>query len=223
MTTLQEMRDYVRLYLDLDEEDLPDLIFDRFAEDGAQKIVERDPNWPWLETSVDFVPVVGQSAYATATVAPTIGVITGVAPVDQSLYHEYQWTAWADIDDWGSASVPMAWTEYGANLYIVPAPLTTDQIRVSGLLRVEDWTAAGPSATPPLPAEFHSLILEWTLAMTYAQQDDPENSAMHQGLFAERLESVWRRWASSPHAADLKIGSAPRRRTVGGPVWPANF
>lgn len=221
--TLQEMRDWVRLYLDLDEEDLPDEIFDQFAEDAVEKILEREPYWPWLDVVVDFEPTIGQTTYDLATVAPNLEFVTAVSPLDTSLYHAYEWSAFADLERYGQVSVPRAWTTFANQLYIVPAPLTTDTIRITGIQRVAGWTTNGPASTPPVPDQFHTLVRTWCLAMTYAQQDDPENSMMHQAQFAERLEGIWRRWMTEPHAAGLVVGSTPKRATVSGPVWPAGF
>src|SRR5688572_28247360 len=124
MTTLQEMRDHVRLYLDLDEEDLPDVIFDQFVENATSKIVEREANWPFLEGTVTFTAAAGQSVYDTESTFPTLEFVTQITQDATTGPHplDLVWTSYKSRHNWPDWGQTQAWTEYGGLLYLFPAP-----------------------------------------------------------------------------------------------------
>jgi hypothetical protein len=195
------MRDYVREFLDLDEEDLTDNVFDQFIEEGTTKILRRERQWPWLEVATEFTTVADQQAYVLADTLPTVDQILTVS--------DYRWVAHHEGPKYGTVSAPLAYSTFGGSLFLWPTPTTAESIPVTGYRKVTGWTAGGPSATSPLPEQFDTLLLKWGLSMAYAQQDDPELSMMHKAEFDEQLERLWRDYMVAPSHRPLIVGSAP--------------
>lgn len=211
------MRDWVRLYLDLDEEDLPDSIIDEFVEEGTQIILERESDWPFVQERVDFNPTIGETEYDLTVIAPTLQDVIGVA--------NYEWIYYPEGAQREAGELGVGyhrWSVYGTQLHIFPAPTSTDVIEIVGFRKIGGWTSGGPGATCPLPVEFQQLVLKWALAATYAHQDDPELSQFHQGAFLGRLDALWRRYMTGNRGQRLIVGSEREPDPVGF-RWPEGF
>ena len=50
---LQELRDYVRTQLDVDEEELPNPLLDAYFSEGFERTIALEVRWPFYETRWD--------------------------------------------------------------------------------------------------------------------------------------------------------------------------
>lgn len=219
---LQGLRDYVRVYLDVDDEELPDVILDTFISEGAARIINRDGKWPFLQARWSFTTTPGLNAYEMTTVGPDIDEIHSVQLDDGTTL------LWAGQDDsealfnqgYAGTGTPYQYSVWANALYLWPVPQVAQTVTVRGYRVPLDFVAGGyPGATPDLPTEFHSLIARYALASSYEQQEDPEMAALHKAHFEDELMSKWNAWTSIPTAAPLVLNSrSSRSRTPSGPL-----
>lgn len=201
------MRKYVRDFLDLDDEDLTDSVFDGFILDATTRVIEKDRRWPFLEVVSDFTAIAGVDSYSLADVLPEFEDIVKVGRLD--------WIDHSAGDDYGPSGIVQAYSTWGGRLYLHPTPTAAQQFEVQGYRSVGDWTQGGATATPPFPAEFHMLLVKWALSCAYAQQDDPELASFHAAQFMEQLNVLWRARLAAPSHTPLIVGGGRRR-----PHWP---
>ena len=69
MSTLNELRAYVRDITDLEDEvDIPTTLIDLYVRDGFERILNLERRWPFLEVSATFDTVAAQREYPISSI-----------------------------------------------------------------------------------------------------------------------------------------------------------
>lgn len=219
--TLSQIRDYVRLHLDLDDQDLPDGLIDIWVREGSKRVEKAAPRWPFYETIWTFSTVAAQRDYPFTSISSQIDQIAGVSAQDRML----QWVGpdlYQVLNPLNSTttSAPKAYSWWNDTLSLFPTPDTTYSLSVHGYRQPDDWVSLGAGGTPDLPDELHNTVALWAVAKAYAQQEDPELGQIYQQQFADELTEFKRRIAETPHPQPLILGDEPSRRRK---LFPLRF
>lgn len=216
--TLQQMRDYVRLSLDVDEEELGDDLLNQYASDAWERAIGVSRVWKFYGVEYVLSTVAGTQSYNVmsnvtadrpASIVDPLASITDVRSDVWPLAnrgHARQHALYTQTSP--ASSRPYEWSEFGQSLYLWPTPDTTYSIRITGYRQPRDWlgTAPAASATPDAPPEFHNMIQNAMLAASWAQQSDPEMAEFYSRSFAQDLSRVKARYATPMHPGIYVLG-----------------
>lgn len=221
--TRQEVRDYVRGYMDLEVEDLADVLIDRWHNEAVTTINGAHTRWPFREVVRSLTLLEGEDTYdspvslVTGIYGGPAGALTRMSAADaqdsfHSLSGEYR------------TGEPYAWTDWpNGTLKFWPAPDGLYSLSIRGYA-VPEVLGSDAGAAADLPPEFDDLILSWVMYRAYLQQDDSELALIQKQAFDEGLTRIKRRVDESPREEPLVFASGnrnPHRRSnLGGPVGP---
>lgn len=219
---LGAMRSFIRAWIDVDQEDLPDGLLDPLLDEAASRIADAGPRWPWLRDSwtvtvgpdsTQGVPITSGAAVGEVLVVrpadPTTNAITAYTFVDHDTALRTYWSG--EASNWSLATVAGQPT-----LFLWPLPSVSTTLVLDGFRAMRTaWTAGGSGAEPDCPAEFHDLIRTYGLSGAYLQQDDGENAGIWMQKFetglASRLAAVMRAPAAPPLVLNGAPSAAPSR------------
>lgn len=213
MTTLQEQRDYVRLHMDLDEDDLPDLLIDTWAREATTRVWKARRTWPFME-QVWELDCDGSTTYLLTDLATDADEITAIDGLK-----------WKGPDDdvfksTASASSGNAafWTMWGGSIMLHPTPTDGTVLRVRGYAKPNDWTKASLEGAGELsffPDEFDNTIRLWIISAAYMQQEDTELGITYADMFNDELTKFSKRYGVAPVAQPLVMGGDGVRKGNG--------
>lgn len=213
--TVQDLRDYVRVSLDVDEEELPDTLVDAWGQEAQARVILAIPSWHALQANYTLVctPAVQAYDFTTFSVPDTVAEVLGVEDdnrILQPMSHNRAVERFVNL----STGRPYVFSIYGDLLYLWPSPgeARTYQIRA---LR-EAQIVFGPADTPDSPPEFHSLIGEYMLARAYEQQDDEIMSQQKFARFEQTLGMLAKNTNRSERAGVRALGRTQISNTFPG-------
>lgn len=218
MYTLSEMRNIIRLTLDLDETDLPDSLVDEWVRDGADRCQSHRQTWPFYEDTFTFSTVADQATYTLAAIAAADGEGDTIAEIRQ-LSGQNDDLKWQDVSDRdrlvplssSSTGTPTHWSQWAnGDVVLYPTPATVIEHQVRAYKEPSDWVADGAAATSDMPKPFDSAIINWAIGRAYAQQDDPASAVYYADLSNLRLEELTRRYNDPSPAVDVIMNGGQR-------------
>lgn len=191
--TAQQLRDYVRNFLDTDAEEVPDVLLDVWMNEGVARIQRTIPSWSFFETS--WSVTTDEAEIPFAQFDPSVDSVTSVEGPDWMLRYlphaqavaKY---AWGDVTGVAYEFSVSRTEGQGPFLRLWPTPSASATYVVRGYRVAADVVAATDS--PDLPEEIHPLVAEWMLARAFEQQDDLQMSVQKQQMFERQLD-VFRR------------------------------
>lgn len=226
---LQQIRDFVRGHMDIEEEDLPDPVLDVFVAEGFGRIVRAEKRWPFYATRWAYVTVAGTDEIPFTDIGTNISEIQSIKGPSSRLHY-----IGMDVADevWPEnvvqSSEPSHWSVENETLYLWPTPGSAYSLILRGYRKPTDWMAGGAGAVPDVPDELHNTVAVWALSRAYEQQDDPEMASIFERKFADELNLFRRRIHDTPAAQPLVVsgrhlhgGALPMMRFDGssGVVW----
>lgn len=214
MTTLADIRAFVRLWLDVDEEDTPSAVIDHGIREACRIIWRRAP-WSWAREKFTLNLVAGTATYTLASVTSPS---TNGATLHRvySIYYDNvdgQELVYADLSDAFrkyrtlTTGKPLEWTQDGQSLTVWPVPDNVYTLTIYGTRGPLDWVAQGDNAVPDLPEEYVDLVKTWALHTAYLHQDDPEMAGETQNLFQSGLNQLAVEDRSVPDAQPVVINA----------------
>ena len=211
---LQQLRDYIRLHLDLDAEEIPNTMLDFWARDASIKISRTRKRWPFFETSWTLVTTPNERDYPlTTSFDPVPDEITSIVRDDRRLRYLGRDEAEAAYlpyqIDTGFVTYFNVWNN---TLRLYPKPTFADTLHVRGYRKVNDWVADGSGAEPDFPEEFHDAIRMYMLAQAYLQQEDPEMFQQFMSSFDAEMRLLAKQYGDTPGPYPLVLGGGPTIR-----------
>lgn len=202
--TVQQVRNYVRSFLDTDSEELPDVLLDPWITEGAERI-QRQPwllSWFAKQWTLDTTADTGE--YTFATIGADVDSISGVEGERWALHQlphrnavrKYAWT--------NLTSEPIEYSVRGTSLFLWNVPNDAYTLIVHGYRTATAASAA--SDVIDLPSEFHMQVAEWALSRAYEQQDDHEAAASKQQNVLNAVDQMSRRYRRDGTSGDFVIG-----------------
>ena len=195
---LQTLRDYIRVQLDMDEEELPNALLDSYLNEAFLRTISMENHWPFYETRWN-VAAIDENIALPADVDPS-----GIASLDRpnqrlpaDAGRQRPRRRLASSACWSTPSTRCTTPIYGGTPsscgppHPTTSPATTHCAANDSPL---DWQAAGAGAVPDCDVRLHQLLAHYAIALCYAQQED------------EVLEDVYmKRWQASYIAAHSAI------------------
>lgn len=199
---LQQLRDYCRVQLDVDEEELPNALVDTYLAEAFLRTINQENRWPFYETRWDVSKLDGEDITLPVDCDPPgiealIDSVSGVRlmQISNELAEDRFVGAGA------TATNPSYYTILGTSIQLWPSPpvgADPRNYRLRGHRFAKDWMLGGASGIPDCDVRLHQLLAHYAIALAYAQQED------------EVLEDVYmKRWQTSYIAAHAAI-CAPR-------------
>jgi len=168
---LQQMRDLVRTQLDLDDTDLPDTLLDAYIQEGYDRVLELEQQWPFFEFEWD----VQFAADGTAQMPVDCRHISMmIDPAGQLLDRVSDRAAvMAYPPGQGGTGNPTSWTRLNRALHIFPAPGAVTTMHLTGYRTGSDWIkVVGASGECDCDRRLHMSICWYACSLGYAQQED---------------------------------------------------
>lgn len=207
--TLAELREFVRAFPDLDDEDLPNGVLDVLLREGHNRITRSERTWSFYAVANTLGVSADTQTYDMATLFDDpMSVVTDVLGTNWQLKPIPHKTALARYPTQVSTTrQPNFWSVQGDTLYLWPIPDATYTWTVTGYRKPRAFTAVGDE--PDLPDEFHELVAIWGLGRAYAQQDDLEQAGFWRGQFDEGLRTLRKHYAGVGVATGLVLAGGP--------------
>lgn len=206
MTTLGELRTYVRVQTETTASELPDATIDRFLREGFNRTIAAETTWPFYEENWVVTQTAG-NAYATL---PTdVGIILALKdPSNQNF--RLNMLSYEEAEDQyfrgevsGTASEFSIWKSI---IYFWPSVTfdTDREYQLRGYRTPADWlTGATTSTEPDADSRLHLPLAHYAIALAYAQQED-----------LELEQQYMRRWQSDVEMARKAIMDPRHQRPV---------
>tara|TARA_R110002153_G_scaffold45623_1_gene128729 strand:+ start:6823 stop:7485 length:663 start_codon:yes stop_codon:yes gene_type:complete len=185
---VQELRDAVRLQLDLEVEDLSNALIDLYLLEAFQQTTANENRWPWLETSwtvsatSDGLPIDMPATFGVAASVTGEG-LQSVSHVNHSSAEAYY------SDDTSGADTADLFSLWGNQLYLWPKSNSVKTVTVRGWrLLSEDWSGVA-SGVPDCDSRLHPSMVHYAISRAYAGQEDDQLSAFYLSTW-QRMISV---------------------------------
>jgi len=172
--------------------------------------------WPFYEQTYPLALVTGQSSYPISTIGGDLDQVESIVVDDRRL--PLMWIGMDELNQLqitqsGLSARPVYFSQWGDSIYMFPTPDQAYGLTVRGYRRAQDWIANGAGAEPDLPDELHNTIATFALAKAYAQQEDPELSALYERQFSDELQEYMRHLSITPYSQPLVLNGGPRSRS----------
>lgn len=204
---LQEMRDYCRAQLDVDEEELPNALVDIYLSEAFLRTISMENRWPFYETSWQVSKVPGIEIVNLPDDCDPTGIDMLITEVERlrlmQIGNEMAYDKFGGQAAAGSH--PSYYSIHGMHLHLWPNPDVEATINyfVWGHRHPKDWMLDGASAEPDCDKRLHQLLTYYAIALAYAQQED------------EVLEDTYmKRWQTSYLAAHSAICNPRHHRPL---------
>jgi hypothetical protein len=199
---LQGLRDYIRVQLDMDEEELPNALLDSYLNEAYLRTMSMERRWPFFESYFEVANVPSADSVALPAECDENQIISLIKLPENirliQIAPEMADDRFTGIN--ASSNSPAYYSIWGnaISLWPRPYPDTTMNFRIRGFRKPLDWIAQGASGEVDADPRLHILLAHYAIALCYAQQED------------EVLEDVYmKRWQASFAAARNAI-CAPR-------------
>ena len=218
---VQELRDYVRNHLELDEEDLPDTLLNVYLQDAFDRTMAYDSQWPRYETIWPAALVAGQNTVALPADMDPPTIISVLTTVNgYRLVQVNQENAEATFLN-GNVTVltgePLYYSIYGVDagglpqLYLWPTPDTTAgpyQLTIRAY-RKPVWDS-GASIIPDMDPRLHLCLAYYAMGLVYAAQEDEILEGVYMSRWQRDLAQTAKMILNPRHHRPLVMnGGAP--------------
>jgi hypothetical protein len=168
------MRDYVRNHLEMDDEELPDGLLNRYLQDGFDASLAMDNRWPRQEKIWQVSKVINNTS---VTLPPDSAPNTIMSVIGQTGYR-LAYMNHENAEDLFSPTTmvatgaPIYWSYWDGQMYLWPTPevTTTYDLTVRGY-RQPVWSDAA-STVPDIDPRLHQAICYYAMSLSYAAQED---------------------------------------------------
>lgn len=215
--TLEELRIYIRVQLDMDEEELPNALLDSYLNEGYLRTISQDQQWPFFEEFWQVALVPSAESVMLPVDCDPIGIMSLVDSITGGRLMQIGNELAEDnfVGPNAHGTVPNYYSVYAGQIWLWPKPFegAERQYDLRGHRYGRDWIAAGPDTQVDADVRLHILLAHYAIALCYAQQED------------EVLEDVYmKRWQSGFAAAHAAICRPRQHRPLifngGLPVPP---
>jgi hypothetical protein len=202
---VQAIRNYVRLHLEVDDDELPDIILNTYLQDAFDATMAADNRWPRYENTWSVSKVTD----ATTLTLPADCAPNSIMSVTGQNGYRLVFMNKENMEDLFTPSTmiatgsPIYWSYWGQTMYLAPQPEPSVpyDLVVRGY-RQPVWDDAA-STIPDLDRRLHLCLAYYAMALSYAAQED------------EVLEGVYMaRWNRDLAARAKVILEAPSHRPL---------
>ena len=222
MATLSELRAKVRSQTQTTDAILTDAEIDSWLQEAYNRTISVENQWPFFEHSWDLTLVAGEATIALPT-SPAIeasGVMSLTDTEDgirlRMVNHE-----WAD-DVYTSGNPNLVeylstFSIWADTIYLWPVPNLAENrtLRLRGYRKPNDWIAGGAAAEPDCDERLHLALANYTIALAYAQQEDPELERVYMERWQRDVEAAFKAIMEPPQHRPLMMGPRTTYTRIG--------
>jgi hypothetical protein len=223
---LASLRSAVREALEVDEDEIPDPMLDRWLEEGFDRIVDADQRWTWLEHTWTYQWPSGTASVSLDDIGdsePIRNLTSVVVSGDRFIRFVGHDEAEAVHVTTTGTGTPAEWSVFGSKLYLWPTPSSAQLLQLRGFREPTPFYELSSGASPDMPRKFHKLLVSWALHAAYERDEDPEMSAYHRQHFEDAVIKAQRDDRAIPAAQPLVMGGSRRRGLHVGPQFPFDY
>lgn len=205
--SVQELRTYVRTFLDTDALDLPDELLDTFRIEATDQITKSSDRWSFYEQEFTFTTIDAQEEYplhGSSGVADTLAwfyAVVGPRWELNQIGHQQARRRWAFSN---SRTEPTHFSVWRDSIWLWPVPNGAYELTLIGYRKPVNATDA--AGYPDVPDEFHPIIAKWMLGMAYQQQDDTSSSQILLSEASQQIENIRRRYETVQRGGPAVLG-----------------
>jgi len=210
---VQELRNYARAQMDVDDRDLPDSVLNVYLQEAFDRTMAFTNKWPRNET-VWGLSVLADDPSATIPADVNIPSITSVIAVDNgyALVQIDQHLAEQNFSPLNvvSQGTPVYFSIWGDQLYLWPRPManTVFDLRMRGF-RQPVWSNAA-STIPDLDPRLHVTLAYFALGLAYAKEEDEVMEGIYMGRWNRDLTQQLKAILEPSHQRPLVMhGGSP--------------
>lgn len=223
--TLADYRSYVYSHMDLEEDDLPVALIDRWLAEAHARVYRARDTWPHYQTRWELITEPGVAHYD-----PTSDIDSGFDRID-SVRGPNGPLSWIGVDEaerrYGviSNGNPQHWATWASEIVLFPTPVAAETLTVRGYRKPKDWPASGiddPGGSyPDIPDGLSNVLRSWVLGEAYMQQEDTELAITYLDMANDELEKFKKRIEVAEPSQPLIINKGSGPTVVGTPrfVW----
>lgn len=209
--TVQNVRAYVREYLDLEVEDLPDSLIDPWIAEAFRRIIRARQEWPAYETVATLVTD-GGFEY-------DLGLREVRSVFDQN-YGPLNSTDFALAQAryrHHASGRPRTFSTWAGKVRLWPAPSAGLTFHVSGYREPADPLASGVGTAFDLPhPDAYDLVVSYVMHKAYLREDEPELATIHKAQFDEGLAIIAKDETDAPTGVPVVLNGAGRQGVLPG-------
>jgi hypothetical protein len=170
---LQSLRDYIRMQLDMDDEELPNPMLDSYLNEAYTRMIAMENRWPFFEARWDAAKIAGETDIALPADCDPSGLFSVIdATNGMRLVQVANEQAEDNFAQIATTTMPVYYTIWGGVLRLWPDPGTDRSVRLRGYRYAKDWMLAGAGAEVDADPRLHILLAHYAIALAYAQQED---------------------------------------------------
>lgn len=225
---VQDIRDNVRAFIEVDINDIPDFLIDGWLREGYRRIKAMSREWPWFEiggkeTPYTLTTVIGQATYDLPAVTVQAGQATVSAKGVRAIQGPHWELLYGDDQSLESTFTPdnptlvqperfSAWGTAGITLW--PTPDAVYVLNVRAYRNAVDWVSLGAGGTVDGPEEWSHAVQTFALARASAQQTDLAGASYFQQEFEMSLKEIVQNEIHAPMAGPLVLNGARTTRAL---------
>lgn len=206
--TLASIRAHVRTYFDVDSDDMPDSLLDRWTSEGWGKIVRFRRNWPGFQAEGQITTVSGAAVYA-----PPLKDITTIDGPDRQL------AGMADdearrrfirngVQD--PADKPRAWSIWAGKLRLWPTPNGAYTLLISGFRAAVNPLERPPTEAIDLPhPDAAEMLLNWVMYRAAEREAEVEQAADYRDSFSQGMQLLSKDETDAPSFSPIVLNGRP--------------
>ena len=210
---VQELRDYCRAQMDVDDRDLPDGVLNVYLQEAFDRTMAFTNKWPRNETSWGL-SVLSDQPSTTIPADVNIPSIMAVTAVDQgyAMVQVEQHLAEQNFAPLNvvSQGTPVFYSVWGDQLYVWPQPLSGAPFdMVMRGYRQPVWDNAA-STIPDLDPRLHVTLAYFALSLAYIKEEDEVMEGIYLGRWNRDLTQQLRSILEPSHQRPLVMnGGSP--------------
>jgi hypothetical protein len=171
----QEIRDYVRAHLELDDEELPDTILNVYLQDAFERTISMDNRWPRNEQVYSVSKVAGQTTI-TMPAGLSIPSIMSIVSAENGyrlaiIAHENAEDAFIPNYTEGGGQ-PLYASFWAGQMYLWPKVNLDSSYDVTVRAYAAPVWTGGASDIPDLDTRLHIALAYYAMSLVYAAQED---------------------------------------------------
>jgi hypothetical protein len=183
---LQSLRDYIRMQLDMDEEELPNPMLDAYIIEGYTRMMSMENRWPSFQQRWEVIRPEG----ALEVPLPPDCDPSGLSAVVDDRGMRLVQVAPEQAEDQFNAhavatAAPAYYTLWGGVMQLWPSAAGAERtLYLRGYRLPSSWWLSGASAEVDADPRLHILLAHYAIALSYAQQEDEILEELYMKRFA---------------------------------------
>lgn len=200
---VQDIRTYVRSFVDVDVTDIADSMLDFWMRDGYNRMIRAARPWPFLmvggtESMYSITTISGQQSYSLPSVqvqgAPASVFVRNIVSIQgprwELGYSDQEALEATFPPAFGQSSEPERFSVWGEKVTLWPTPNGTYNLNIRAYREPVDWVTIGAGGTVDAPDDFHMVLTSFVLSQAWAQQTDLEQSSYWLTQFEKGVQEL---------------------------------